>query len=201
MMKVKITYRSVSELTPYPNNPRVITEEAMANLCQSIDEDPLYFETRPIICSDRTGKLVIVAGEKRYLGAIRLGKEKVPVAVLPGLTEEDERRILIKDNGSFGDWDYEMLKELQAQGWKFDLVKNWGANIDLSHFDSGGSSIVSEDFEQAANLTYVHYENYRIPVSDVEARKLNAAIESFLEENGTLIGFINHLLPDHEQDS
>ncbi|MDX9847454.1 MAG: ParB N-terminal domain-containing protein [Tenuifilaceae bacterium] len=197
-MKVQITYRELSELTPYPNNPRVITEEALADLCQSIEEDLLYFETRPIICSDRTGKLVIVAGEKRYLASIRLGKDKVPVAVIPGLTEEDERRILIKDNGSFGNWDYDMLKDLHAQGWSFEFAKTWGANIDLSHFESGGKSIVSDDFEQAANLTYVHYNNYRIPVSDVEAAKLNAAIERFLEENGTLIGFINHILPDDE---
>lgn len=195
-MKVKVTYRSISELSPYPNNPRVITEEAMANLCQSIQEDPIYFETRPIICSDRTGSPVIIAGEKRYLAAIRLGLEKVPVAIIPSLTEEDERRILIKDNGSFGDWDYEMLKQLQEQGWELQEVKVWGANIDLSQFDKGGGSIVSDEFEQAANLTYVHYNNYRIPVSDIEASKLDATIEKYLEENGTLIGFINHLLPD-----
>lgn len=197
-MNVKITYRKLDEITPYPNNPRVITEEAMANLCQSIQEDLLYFETRPIICSDRTGNLVIIAGEKRYLAANRLGLEKVPVAVIPGLSEEDERRILIKDNGSFGDWDYEMLKDLHGKGWNLDLVKNWGANIDVSFIDNEGKSIMSDEFEQATNLTYVHYNNYRIPVSDIEASKLDEAIEKYLEENGTLIGFINHLLPDHE---
>jgi hypothetical protein len=197
-MKVKVTYRLISDITPYPTNPRVITEEAMANLCQSIQEDPLYFETRPIICSDRTGSPVIIAGEKRYLAAIRLGLDKVPVAIIPNLTEEDERRILIKDNGSFGDWDYEMLKQLQEQGWIFHDAKVWGASIDLSQFDKGGDSIVSDDFEQAANLTYVHYNNYRIPVSEIEAEKLNLAIERYLEDNGTLIGFINHLLPDDE---
>jgi hypothetical protein len=198
-MKVKATYKLLSELTPYPNNPRVITEEAMANLCQSILEDSLYFESRPIICSDRTGTPVIIAGEKRYLAAIRLGMDKAPVAIIPGLTEEDERRILIKDNGSFGEWDYDMLKELNSQGWTFENAKQWGANIDISHFESGGKSIVSDDFEQAANLTYVHYNNYRIPVSDVEAEKLDAAIERYLGENGTLIGFINHLFPDHDE--
>lgn len=122
-MKVKIAYRELSKITPHPTNPRVITEEAMANLCQSISEDPLYFETRPIICSDRTGKLVIIAGEKRYLAAIRLGMEKAPIAVLSNLTEEDEQRILIKDNGSFGDWDWDKFRE-----WGFDNLphEQWG---------------------------------------------------------------------------
>lgn len=200
-MKTKITYKNLSELSPYPNNPRVITEQSLNDLCLSIQEDPLYFETRPIICSDRTGNPVIIAGEKRYLACLRLGIDKAPVAIIPNLTEEDERRILIKDNGSFGDWDNDMLKELEAQGWDLQNVKRWGADIDISLFDKEDNGIASDDFEQTKHLTYLHFNNYKIPVSEVEELKLNQAIDRYLEDNGTLVGFVNSLFEEDEPDN
>lgn len=154
-MKIKTSYVQLSELTPYPNNPRTISEEALANLCKSIDEDHLYFETRPIICSNRTGNLVIIAGEKRFIAANRLGMEKAPVAVIPNLTEEDEQRILFKDNGNFGEWDMEVLLGLD---WNLESLKEWG--VDIAILNDFGDEIQEDAFKSKVNaenkqLTFV----------------------------------------------
>ncbi len=41
---------------------------------------------RPMILSDRTGELVIIAGNMRYRAAEKLGLKKVPTFLISGLT-------------------------------------------------------------------------------------------------------------------
>lgn len=195
-VSIPVNYLRLDSIEKYPTNPRTITDSSLEELCISIQEDPLYFETRPIICSNRTGKPVIIAGEKRYLAALKLGFELAPVAIIPNLTEEDERRILIKDNGSFGEWDYNMLQDL---GWDLTNASNWGVGLDFSKFaDEDEKSIVGEDYEQTAHLQYLTFENYKIPLSEIEVSKLHSVIDSYMAENGTLIGFVNSIFPGDE---
>ena len=202
-VSVQVSYVPLSQISKHPKNPRTITEDDLSALCNSIKEDPLYFETRPIICSNRTGSLVIIAGEKRFISAEKLGFKEVPVAVIPNLSEDDEIRILFKDNGSFGQWDKVALRE-----WDFDLsqLKGWGVEIEFSTDDfplseineHDKTAIRNENFEQAASLNYLHYANYKIPLSDIETEKLNSAIQQYMELNGTLIGFVNSIFPTNE---
>ncbi len=150
-MKVIVKYVNLSELTPYPSNPRKISEAAMADLCQSISEDPLYFETRPIICSNRTGQHVIIAGEKRFIAANRLGMKDAPVAVIPNLTEADEIRILLKDNGSFGEWDWDLFKEY---GYSALPVSGWGVDIPEA-FSSDSMEMDSEEEKKSLKERFI----------------------------------------------
>lgn len=117
-----IEYRSVEELCHLEHNPRTITKENMDKLVQSIKENEDYFEVRPIVCSDRTGKNVIIAGNQRLRAAKIIGLEYVPTAILHGLTEEKEREITIRDNVELGAWDYEIL----ANEWDADELEKWG---------------------------------------------------------------------------
>jgi len=128
-VSIKTAYLGVDKLTPYPQNPRTITEADLQDLCHSIEEDPLYFETRPVICSDRTGHPVIIAGEKRWMAAKKLLLPQIPVAIIPNLVEEEERRILLKDNGSFGEWDWDLFREY---GYSDLPVGEWGVDIPLA---------------------------------------------------------------------
>ena len=201
-ISVKVQYLYINLLFSHPSNPRKISEEDFESLCKSIEEDPLYFETRPIICSNRTGVNVVIAGNKRFLAAQKLGKTSVPVAIIPNLTESDETRILFKDNGSFGVWDVEALKE-----WDLDFgqLKDWGVDIEmpiieLPEFnvyedDDDQSTIKNESFEQTANLEYIRFGKYKIPLSEIEITKLHTKIDSYMAENGTLVGFINSIVP------
>ena len=118
-------YRKLTDLHPLENNPRYITDEDMDTLVNSIQSNPEYFEARPLILSDRTGKLVILAGNQRFQAAKILKLEKVPTFLLSNLTEEKEREIIIRDNVNNGKWDYDTL----ANEWSTPELIEWGLEI------------------------------------------------------------------------
>jgi ParB-like chromosome segregation protein Spo0J len=102
-------YRKLSELQKLPGNPRTIRDKQFKTLCDSIRDNPKYFEARPVILSDRTGSLVIIAGNQRYEAAKTLKLKEVPTFLIEGLSEEKEREIVIRDNISNGDFDFSIL--------------------------------------------------------------------------------------------
>lgn len=122
---LKIIYRDIDSLRKLDKNPRRISESEMETLKSSIMANPDYFEARPIILSNRTGKLVIIAGNQRYEAARGLGMKEVPTVLLEGLSEEREREITIRDNVSNGDWDYDEL----ANSWNLEELSEWGVDI------------------------------------------------------------------------
>lgn len=104
-------YRKLEDLRKLENNPRKISSEDFQILVKSIKDNPDYFEARPLLLSDRTGELVIIAGNQRYDAAKYLGLKEVPTYLLKGLTEEREREIVIRDNVNNGEWDLDKLSE------------------------------------------------------------------------------------------
>ena len=122
----KAEYLPLSELVKLENNPRTIKKADFEKLKESIKSNPDYFEARPIICSDRTGKNVILGGNQRYEAAKALGLVEVPVIVLHGLDEAREREIVIRDNVNNGDWDFDIL----ANEWDESELEDWGVEAD-----------------------------------------------------------------------
>ena len=122
---LEIRYRKLGDLKKLPNNPRQITKDALEKLKTSIKDNPDYFEARPLILSNRTGELVILAGNQRYEAAKTLGLKEVPTALIEGLTEEREREIIIRDNVENGEWDFDAL----ANEWDVDELKDWGVDV------------------------------------------------------------------------
>ena len=102
---MEIIYRKLEELKKLENNPRTISDEQLDKLKESIRNNPDYFEARPIILSDRTSELIIIAGNQRYDACISLGMQQVPTVLIPNLTEERERELIIRDNVNNGQWD------------------------------------------------------------------------------------------------
>lgn len=117
-------YRKLSELKKLENNPRTITKKDMDVLVKSIKDNKDYFEARPLILSDRTGELVIIAGNQRYEAARTLGLEEVPTFLLSNLTERREREITIRDNVSNGKFDPDII----ANSWDIEELKEWGVS-------------------------------------------------------------------------
>lgn len=118
----KFSYRKLSDLEPLENNPRTITDDDLEKLVSSIRDNQDYFEARPLILSDRTGKLIIIAGNQRYKAAKLLGMKEAPTFLISGLTEEREKEIIIRDNVSNGEWKWETLKT----DWDLDELGDWG---------------------------------------------------------------------------
>jgi len=122
-------YRKLKDLKKLEDNPRVIKDKEFQNLCDSIQNNPKFFEARPLILSDRTGDLVIIAGNQRYEAAKTLKLKEVPTYLMEGITEEKEREITIRDNTQQGAWDFDVLanqwSDLPIAEWGVDLPKAW----------------------------------------------------------------------------
>ena len=111
-----------SKLKTSPSNPRAIRDNAMEKLMLSIAEDPELMEARPLIVNDR---MEVLAGNQRLRACIALEWPTVPCVVVDW-DEAKQRRAMIKDNVSAGEWDQDML----ANEWEVEELKEWGVPID-----------------------------------------------------------------------
>jgi len=57
------------------------------------------------------------------------GLKEVPIIFADNLTPEQEKEFIIKDNSSFGEWDWDLL----ANEWNTDQLADWG--LDIPNFD------------------------------------------------------------------
>ena len=109
-----------------PKNPRQWTQTDLDRTAASIEEDPDFLEDRPLlVVPDGQAGYVVFAGNLRHEGARRAGLESVPCVVYHTETDEDYetiKRRAMKDNGSFGSWDYDEL----ANNWDALPLKDWG---------------------------------------------------------------------------
>lgn len=127
--KQQVEYRALSEIKPLDNNPRYIKTDDFERLCASVQNNADYFECRPIILSDRTGELVIIAGNQRYKAAQEVGLKEVPTILLHGLTEAKEKEIVIRDNVQNGKWDYDILA---SGAWgEVEELTDWGVEMNF----------------------------------------------------------------------
>ena len=124
-MATIMEYRKLSDLSKLEGNPRFIKDKEFQTLCDSIRDNPEYFEARPLILSDRTGKLVIIAGNQRYEAAKVVNLEEAPTYLIEGLTEAKEREIIIRDNINNGEFDFEIL----ANSWDDLPLIDWGVKL------------------------------------------------------------------------
>jgi DNA modification methylase len=67
-----------------------------------------------------------MGGNMRLRAAKELKYSEVPVIVMSGLTPEEEREIVVKDNGeNFGEFDFDLL----ANNWSDEPLKDWGVDL------------------------------------------------------------------------
>jgi hypothetical protein len=78
-------------------------------------------EVRPLVVADG----VVVGGNMRLLAMKDLGYREVSVIDVTEWTQEKRDEFMIKDNLSFGDWDYDLL----ANEWNIDDLTDWGMDL------------------------------------------------------------------------
>ena len=116
-MKLKI-----KDLKPNESNPRIIKEAKFKKLVKSIKDFPEMLELRPIIVDE---DMTILGGNMRYKACVEAGLKEVPIKIAKGLTEEQKKEFIVKDNVGFGEWDWDSL------GNEWDNVKlgEWGMDV------------------------------------------------------------------------
>ena len=125
-LKVSAIVANEGQLAWLPANPRQWTKTDIDRTRNSIQEDPDFLEDRPLLVVPLDEKTWLVfAGNLRREGA-KSGKVKeVPAVIYYPETEEDHltiKRRAMKDNGSFGAWDFDAL----ANEWDDNPLNDWG---------------------------------------------------------------------------
>lgn len=112
----------IKKLTLLERNPRTISKEQFAKLCQSLEDDPHFFHNRPCLVNDVNGVLNVYAGNQRVRAAQKLNWKEVPCIVDRDLSEEVIKQRIIKDNKQYGEFDFDIL----ANEYEVDLLLNAG---------------------------------------------------------------------------
>lgn len=112
----------IGQIKPNPSNPRLIKDDKFTKLVKSVQDFPEMLELRPIVVN---ADMVILGGNMRWKACKEAGLKEIPVTIASGLTPEQEREFIIKDNVSGGEWDWEML----AHDWDADELEEWGLDL------------------------------------------------------------------------
>jgi len=159
---------AISKVKPNPKNPRVIKDDKFKKLVKSIEEFPGMLEKRPlVVTSDVDGKYVVLGGNMRLKAAIEVGLKKIHIIEANDWTEEQKAEFLIKDNLSFGEWDWSAI----SSDWDSDLLNDWGlyvpsmpTEVDYSILDDetldNQISDMANDVKKAIQIEFEaeHYE-------------------------------------------
>jgi len=112
----------INKVFSNPVNPRTIKKTEFEKLVKSIKDFPEMLNLRPIVVNAEGG---IIGGNMRYLACKEIGLKEIPVIRAENLTEQQIEQFIIKDNVSFGDWDWDIL----ANDWKSNELNDWGLGV------------------------------------------------------------------------
>lgn len=124
-------------------NPRIFKDEKFKRLVKSIEDNPEMLALREIIVYPQNDKFVVIGGNARYEALKYLKIKDAPCKVLPvETTPKQMNAYIIKDNASFGDWDWDML----ANEWDLEELQDYGIDMpDYGVEDLGDASATEED--------------------------------------------------------
>lgn len=138
-----------------PANPRKWDANDVKRLAKSIEETPELLEARPPIVVPHGGFYVVLGGNMRLEACRYLDYEMIPCVVLDeGTPIETLKQIVVKDNGSFGEWDsIELRKE-----WADLPLPDWGVpeiEETISSDDFGESFVLASGPKAQGQMTFV----------------------------------------------
>ena len=117
---------NIKQVLPNPDNPRFIKDYKFEKLVKSIKEFPQMLDLRPIVVNQ---DMIVLGGNMRLKACEEAGLTEVPIIFADNLTPDQEKEFIIKDNSSFGEWDWDLL----ANEWTTDNLQDLG--IDVPTFD------------------------------------------------------------------
>ena len=152
---MKIEKVKINSITENPDNPRTIKGEKFNKLVKSIKDFPEMLKIRPIVVNDDN---VILGGNMRYKASIRAGLSEVHIIRASGLTDEQQKEFIAKDNVGFGEWYWDVL----ANDWDVEKLEDWGIEVpSLNDFmDEHEPEIeFSEFLDESNNYVVLFFKN------------------------------------------
>lgn len=148
--RIKLTDLVLNEgqIAGLPTNPRQWTKTELNKLKKSLQETPELLEARGILVYPWAGKYLVLGGNMRLSALKALKAKDAPCIVFPEDTPVDKlKEVVIKDNGSFGQWDFDQL----ANDWGDLPLVDWGVPAwETEHADAPLSEdAVDDDFDES----------------------------------------------------
>jgi ParB-like chromosome segregation protein Spo0J len=112
----------ISKVKGNPNNPRLIKNDKFKKLVKSIQEFPEMLKLRPIVVDE---DMMVLGGNMRLKASKDAGLKEVWIEIAEGLTEEQKKEFIVKDNVGFGEWEWDML----ANEWDSVQLAEWGLDV------------------------------------------------------------------------
>lgn len=121
-MKTSIKKMKLADLIPTENNPRQIKKDDFERLRKSVESFPQMLNIREIVVDENNR---ILGGHQRVKALLANGEKEVNVKVVEGLSEEEKREFVIRDNIQNGEWDFDVL----ANEWDDLPLDDWGIEL------------------------------------------------------------------------
>ena len=183
----------VKDIKPNLNNPRTIKDDNYKKLVKSLKVLPIMLNKRPLLIDIDN---IIIGGNMRYRAAVEAGIKEVPIErftledaiennklarvldpnYIDKTYEEQREEMIIKDNVSGGDWDWDSL----ANEWDTNLLQEWG--LDLPEIP---------DFEPASEDEQGKHK-YIYPLTKDMRQKLKSRASVFHTEEGGAVPTLTH---------
>lgn len=123
-MKTSIKKMKLADLIPTENNPRQIKKDDFERLKKSVQSFPQMLDIREIVVDENNR---ILGGHQRVKALLANGEKEVNVKVVEGLSEEEKREFVIRDNIQNGEWDFDVL----ANEWDDLPLNDWGIELPI----------------------------------------------------------------------
>lgn len=139
----------VSTLKKNPQNPRQIKGEKLELLKKSVGSFQKMMSLRPMIVDENN---VVLGGNMRLAAIKALGLKEIPddwVKQVTDLTPEEKAEFVIKDNNSFGEYDWDAI----ANEWSEYPLADWGLDVPgFEAVEEVGEADAEPQIDKAAEL-------------------------------------------------
>lgn len=141
-LPISKVFPNIGQIEGLPKNPRFVKDAKYKLLVQSIKDDPEMLELRELIVydTDTDNGYVVIGGNMRYRAMKELGYTKMPCKVLPtGFPVDKMRRIVLKDNSSYGETDFKAL----VDEWNMDEIELAAIEVPILETSSVDNMVAS----------------------------------------------------------
>ena len=174
----------ISKVKGNPNNPRIIKNDKFKKLVKSIQEFPEMLKLRPIVVDE---EMIVLGGNMRLKASKEAGLKEVWIEVAQGLTEEQKKEFIVKDNVGFGEWEWDML----GNEWDSVELAEWGLDVWQNEDDIETTDEFSLPDGDKSNLEQITYtlssEQSNIikeAIQEIKYTEEYKFVETFGNENG-----------------
>ena len=160
----------ISKVKGNPDNPRIIKNDKFKKLVKSIQEFPEMLKLRPIVVDE---EMIVLGGNMRLKASKDAGLKEVWIEVAEGLTEEQKKEFIVKDNVGFGEWEWDML----GNEWDSVQLAEWGLDVWQNEDDVSINEIETDDVFSLPDGEKAPFQQMTINLADEQVIKIKEAIQ------------------------